>query len=431
MAYEATICRITTSPHPNADRLQLADAAGYTCIVGLDHEDGELGIVFPEGGQLVHEFAMVNGLYRKHPETGEPMGGYLDENRRIRALKLRGVESNALWLPLSAVEDWLVSLQERVPAFFEGDTLTEVGGRALCGKYYTPATLKAMRSQNPAKRKEVRRAQALDKHYDTPQLRASRLPPGEIIITEKLHGTSGRTGFVEVEQPQRWFVRALNRLPFVNIRPRKRWEIVSGTRNCILETDGLGEKAKGYRFEAHRRITPYLRPGEVWYYELCGYEDSGAPIMAPHAIEKIGDSTLEKKLIKANFGPSLVYHYGCKPGTFRIDVYRITQDGRDLPWDEVVDRVEWAGLDVVPLLERHLPGTWVDGEIRHRIEELTRGPSCLGNLPIREGVCVRVESVVDGETIVHKSLKHKGFVFCALEGIRKNDPDYVDAEEVA
>lgn len=478
MSYEAIICRITTSPHPNADKLQLADAAGYTCIVSIDHVDGELGIVFPEGGQLVHEFCMANTLYRKHPETGEPFGGYLEANRRIKALKLRGVESDALWLPISAIGDWLTYLKggarTGVPVFAEGDKITEVKGHKLCGKYYTPATIRAMQSRDPLARKTARKEQALAKHYDTPQLRTSPLPAGRVIISEKVHGTSGRTGHVEVEQPQRWITRWLNKLPFVNIKPAKKWELVSGTRNCILDTAASGEKAKGFRFMAHEIIEEHLAVGEVWYYELVGFEDNGRPIMSPHHVKGIGDSKLEKQLAKANGGESIVYHYGytqdgrtpddvdawvddvddAKPLRFKILVYRITLNGHDLTWDAVVKRVnevrtsaitpahKRAFLDVVPVLETHDEGTWMEGELRHRIDELTRGPSMLGPLPLREGVCVRIESTMTwglagdahiGETIttVHKALKHKGFVFCALEGIRKNDPDFVDEEEVS
>lgn len=456
MSYEAVVCRIVTRPHPNADRLKLAEAAGYSCIVGHGHTDGELGVVFPEGGQLSHEFCAANRLYRS-------LGGYLDETRRVTALKLRGQESNALWLPIDCIGEWLGFLHQQVgrgertgvPVLSEGDRITEVKGHKLCQKYLTPATIRAMRSRVPAQRRTARAGQALDKHYDTPQLRTAQIPRGLAYVTEKLHGTSGRTGHVLVEQELGRFAKLLNCIPGVNLKPRRKWEVVSGTRNCIVDTRASGERGKGYRVMVHDLIAPHLKQGEVWYYEIVGFEETGAPIMAPHSIGKIGDPKLEQELRAKAGGDRIVYHYrcaadgrlpgeaptGCKPPRFRVFLYRITQDGCDLTYDSMVCRFcEVFGalvgsglpdfLSVVPRLLIIEVGDDLHS-IARECDLLTRGPG-FGGVPIREGVCVRVESLgPDGEQVVHKALKHKGFVFCALEGIRKNDPEYVDAEEVA
>ena len=53
-------------------------------------------------------------------------------------------------------------------------------------------------------------------------------------------------------------------------------------------------------------------------------------------------------------------------------------------------------------------------------------------VPLREGVCVRFERHEGGvHEVISPALKHKGFLFCALEGIARNDQDFVDAEELA
>src|SRR5688572_8565759 len=88
--YEAIVARVKTRPHPNADRVQLGDVLGYQVVVCLDTQDGELGVFFPVDGQLSHEFCLANRLYVKHPDTGEPMGGYFDAKRRVRAQRFRG-----------------------------------------------------------------------------------------------------------------------------------------------------------------------------------------------------------------------------------------------------------------------------------------------------------------------------------------------------
>ena len=87
--YNGIVCRLTgMRPHNNADKLQVANALGYQVIVGSDAHDGDVGIVFPEGGKLSHEMLLANCLYRKHPETGEVMGGYFETSGRIKTCLL-------------------------------------------------------------------------------------------------------------------------------------------------------------------------------------------------------------------------------------------------------------------------------------------------------------------------------------------------------
>jgi len=67
MSYQATVCYLTDiRPHPNADRLAIANALGYNVVVGFDSREDELGVVFPEGGRLSHNMLFVNSLYRKN-----------------------------------------------------------------------------------------------------------------------------------------------------------------------------------------------------------------------------------------------------------------------------------------------------------------------------------------------------------------------------
>ena len=454
MSYSATIVRITTRPLPKADRIQLADAGGYTCIIGIDHKDGELGIVFPEGGQLAHDFCMANNLYSKDPGTGKEMGGYLEYSRRIRALKLRGVESNALWMPLSAVYTWL---GHKHPLFHEGEDIDEVNGRSLCGKYYTAATIKMMKSNNPKERKGGRMGKALERHYDTPQLRSARLPTdGRVFITVKKHGTSGRTGQVMVEHDQWWITKQLNRLPGINIKPRKESMLVSGTRNCIVDSSpaGQGEKAKGFRVMIHNLFKGLLDEGEELFYEIVGFEDTGKPIMGTHHIGKIGDSKVEKRLKKAVGGDVITYHYGCDrngrlpgragfdsaPVRFRVHVYRITAQGAELPWEGVCARVaklrirmgpnDIDFLTTVPELAKYEQGSWSEAGLREACVRLANTETT-HSMPLGEGVCVRIETDTPDGVVVHKSLKEKSWLFCCLEGIARDKPEFVDREEIS
>lgn len=51
--------------HPNADRLKLAVALGYTVVVGLDAKEDDVVILFPDDGQLSEQFCFENSLYNK------------------------------------------------------------------------------------------------------------------------------------------------------------------------------------------------------------------------------------------------------------------------------------------------------------------------------------------------------------------------------
>jgi hypothetical protein len=54
MAYTAVIAQLKNiRKHTNADRLKIATVTGEQIIVGLDHEDGDLGIFFPVDGRLM------------------------------------------------------------------------------------------------------------------------------------------------------------------------------------------------------------------------------------------------------------------------------------------------------------------------------------------------------------------------------------------
>ena len=89
------------TPIPGADRIVSATARGYRLVVGVDRKVGELGVVFPAEGVLDLEFAIAAGLLVRHPRTAEKLGGYLDDPPRIRNLVLRGVRTDALWIPLA------------------------------------------------------------------------------------------------------------------------------------------------------------------------------------------------------------------------------------------------------------------------------------------------------------------------------------------
>jgi hypothetical protein len=411
--YKAIVCRITTRPHPNADRLKIASAYGHQVVVGLTAEDGDLGLFFPTDGQLSEAFAAANDLVRRVDAQGNKAGGMFEQNRRVRAQSLRGVKSDGFWCPLSYLAAAEIDTSA-IETLREGDTLDSLGGVAICNKYMTPATLQAQHQ-----RVQKRVISSFPEHVETEPYKYARhaIQPGSVVyVSEKLHGTSQRYGLVEVERPLKWYERWLQRLG-VPVEA-KTYQYVIGTRRTILE-DG---KAGYYGSEQFRRdvvsgIT--LKPGEILYFEVVGYTTDEKFIMGEQ-----GDT---KKAGLEQYGPVMRYTYGCEPGTCRMYVYRITQHGTELSHFQMHQRCQELGLQTVPHIDMLcVYDTETMSIVDTIIDSHISGSSELDSRHIREGVCLRVESTQGTQFI-----KAKSWEFGVLEGYIKDKADYVDTEEVA
>lgn len=426
--YQAIVARIQTRPHPNADRLQLGTVAGYQVVTSIDTEDGTLGVFFGPDGQLSPEMCEANDLIeRKDPVTGARAGGYFGANRRVRAQRLRGEKSEGYWTPLHTLDFTGYDTSK----LKEGDQFTELNGVPICNKYYTPATLKAM------SRGEQRRSnQYFHKHSDTAQLKheIAFIPAGSILyFTEKLHGTSGRFGYVlDDRELPRGFFRRLFRRPAKVVTEHTH---LLGTRNTILKDPSqagwYGDE--GFRWKAVDGLRGNLHPGETLYFELVGWQSVDTPIMARAHPDDLKD-------IKKQYGEEITYTYGQVNGTCGLYVYRITQvtdDGAviELSWPQVRDRCRRLGIEAVPAAAEavgHGPYVLTGSgpsylELEAFVDRKLEGPSVLDTSHPKEGVVVRVEAP-DGST---RFLKAKSFTFGVMEGYLKNTDDYVDLEEAS
>ena len=458
MSYQALVCRLTNiRKHPNADKVLLANAGGgYQVVVGLDQKEGDLGVFFGPDGKLSHNHLMANKLYSTDPTTGEKMGGYFGKNGRVRAQKFRGEISEGFWQEAKAF-DWCGGLNLK-----EGATFTDLNGQRICEKYYTPATFKAMNQKvNKPKikgaYKRLIRApwyrkiylifwflyvvikeklstnkktdlSLFKEHFDTKQLRdhIKEIPEGAIIyLSEKCHGTSGRTARLKISTtykgPLGWFYRLIK---------KPTWQHVSGTRRTIMDPNHKGGYYINTRFRQiiHEKIKEIgLYKGETLYYEIVGYSDTGSPLMGVYHPE---DKTMKKL-----FGENITFSYGCNPegngfpDQYNIFIYRITvtnEDGKvtELSWPQVEERCEKLGVKTVPLFKTILHEN--SEKLLNDCRAFADGKSTLDDKHIREGVVIRIE---------HKDLatnyKWKGWHFCELENIKKNSEDYVDLEEIS
>lgn len=429
MSYQAIICRLgNIRPHPNADRLKLATVFGYQIIVGLDAKDGDLGIFFPCDGKLSPEHLKNNNLYSNaESNLDTTKKGYFGSNGRVKAQKFRGAISEGFWQEIKSIT-WAGETK-----LVEGDTLTHINNVLICEKYYTPATRGISRGSNRVKKqRDVGRYKNLLEHYDTGQLRHNlhRIPANAALyISEKLHGSSGRTGYIYIPTRQNWLDRFLTRFIPSLVRSRGNWQYITGTRKTILETDTDSYyEGTMFRRTIHNRIaTIGLHKGETLYYEIVGFTDKGSPIMGTHGIED--------KALKQKFGDHMVYSYGCNINgdglPFEIYVYRITTVNEDrnvveYSWPQIVTRCRELGLKTVP----HIEGPLIYDSIKQEglLERCNRYSNRASELDIRhiaEGVVVRIE-----HEDMFTALKYKSFWFCELEGIAKQDDNFIDPEEL-
>ena len=419
---------------------------------------GDIGVYFPVDGQLSERFCQVNNLVRvKDPETGKNIGGYMEPDKRnIKAIKLRGEKSDGLYMPLTAFTDFCKISDLKI-----GDTIDVLNGEEICRKYIPHSN----KSAGCGAGKGVGRAKAniaptFYEHVDTAQLayNLAAFKPGDLVqLTLKMHGTSGRTGYLPLVHTKRtWLDKLLRR----HGKDYMEYGYITGTRRVVLSNERHGGfyESDDFRHAMAAKFEGKLRKGEVVYYEIVGFQGpKGAPIMSQVANSKVKDPEFTKQ-----YGEMTTFAYGCDPaGTYEMQtneagdmvmppccevyVYRMTmvnEDGDVVEYspDQIKERCDQMGVNVVPEFTRffvpdHVPGLhgeWVPCDpqayVVRRVEEYFDGPDPIGKIHVREGVVARICNRSKFEVY-----KHKNFSFKVLEGIAKDEataPDIEEAQEV-
>lgn len=443
-------------PHPNADRLVLADCFGNTVCVSNDYEEGMLCVYFPTDGQLSMEFCQQNNLLRLYDEEGHsiPGGGYMDPKKRnVSAIRLRGEKSDGLALPISCL-DYCFEGETAETHLKIGDVINVVNGHDICIKYI-PKRNKSGGNPSPGSRTRKRRAPIAPlfaEHVDTEQL-AYNLgdfrTEDEVEISLKLHGTSQRTGYLPVLKGYRRTI--IDRLLRRDGEPIYAYDYVTGTRRTVIESEEGGFYGDHkFRMLHAKTFEGKLWKGETVYYEVVGFTDTGTPIMAECENKKVNDKEFVKR-----YGKTTTFSYGCERSGKRgfgiteekvpqsdIYVYRMSmtnEDGNVVEYtpDFMRYRCEQIGVKTVPVFwkgtipviendEALSKEYWISpGDyIKELAEEYYEGPDPIGKTHIREGVVVRI---INRPKFC--AYKHKNFEFKVLENIIKTNAEAPDMEE--
>ena len=448
--------------HPNAHSLQIATIFGASVIVDLNTKIGDLGVYFPIDLQLSEEYCEKNNLVRKLDENGNNIGGYLEPNKRnIRAMRFRGSKSEGLFMPLETL------VYTGKTQFEVGEKIDVVNGYEICKKYIPRGKkISNPRNYNKARKKKVPISPLFAEHADTEQLVYNMdafLENDMVEITLKMHGTSGRTGYLPVFQgytskfplfnslarlktpPTGKAARKLYDIAISHATPVYDWGYVTGTRRVVLDNfEGGFYGDNAFREQHAKFFEGKLNKGETVYYEIVGFTTTGAPIMSSVANNKISDKEFTKQ-----YGKTTTFSYGCKENESACYVYRMTMTNEDgdvveYPPDYMRYRCEQMGAKYVPVLWRGIvpdklpivfdmetetdyqetPGDY----IKEIAEQYYDGPDPIGKNHVREGVVIRILNRPK-----FCAYKHKNFSFKVLEGIAKDlaaEPDMEEAQEV-
>ncbi|AHB31261.1 RNA ligase [Mycobacterium phage HufflyPuff] len=332
--YAAQVVRVpATLELKGLDNLVGVPVLGCQALTQRDTMEGDLRIAFTVETQLSVDYAHYNNLFRDAERNEDPNEtGYLENHRRIKAMKLRGHKSSALLMPLESVAWTGVDPSE----LQEGDTFDTLNGHEICRKYELPVKhthgAKASKVQRAFKRVD---AKVFPEHLDTDNFfrSAHLLEAGrEVIVTQKLHGTSIRVGNVPVLRQKKWLERLVNR--WVKT-PDYEFDVVYGSRKVIKDVNNPNQNhyyQSDIWTEYGKKIAALIPEGFIVYGELIGWTPDGQPIQKG-------------------------YTYDVPRGEAHLYVYRvahINSQGHlsDLSWGGVKQFCQVRGLKWTPEMDR-------------------------------------------------------------------------------
>ena len=409
---------------PGADKIVQYNLFGETIITTKDYPEGTLGLLMDLECQLGEEFCHHNNLYRHSTLNKDTTkSGYFEDNRRVRAIRLKGIKVTGFWLPLSS----LSFISSSFPT--EGTELDSWKNIEICRKYLNPNTLKQSVGNKQGKAREVI-VNSFREHSDTDQLcrNLDKIKEGNlVIVTEKIHGTSGRCGNLPIKRKKKFwqFWKKKNYYGFV-----------TGSRRTVkyVEGENINQKSSFYDTDiwtlASERFKGKLRKGETVYFEIVGFLPSGKPIMygRNNSVLKPFMSKDEYTDFVEEFGQETHFTYNCSPGEFEVYIYRITlsnEDGfsLDYSWEYLKTRCEEMGVKHVPQIDRFILEEFELTQLENISRQYIQMKSKEFPFHIKEGICWRIENRLSNPLI----LKDKSVNFKILEGIIKDTN--VDIEE--
>lgn len=373
-------------PVAGLDNLVKVNVQGNDCLIGKDSDPNVLYCFFCSETALDHKFLMENNLYRHTELNANPdKKGFFENNRRIKAIKFKGVISSGFVIPVSS----LGYLGIDVSQLKIGDEFSSIDDKNICGKYY----IKHQHTQGKGGNKKEKLLDLIidskmaPEHPDTSHLMKNvhKLHPNDTIaITVKLHGTSARYYCAPVNRRLSIFEKALKYLGFK--LQEQTYQYVSASRRVIKSVDFQGLPGKKHYYPTDlwtevgkEFIKDKLNFGESVYAEIIGCDYAGKEIQGG-------------------------YSYGFnKPEVFVYRIANINPQGIeiDLSYPQMKERAEQLGLKTCPeefygKLSDFLAQFNVEGDLTEKFqkifyEKLLEKPSMFDSSIIEEGQILRLD----------------------------------------
>lgn len=301
-------------PIPGADNIEQALIGGWSCIVKKGaHSRGELVIC-----------ATTDAII---PQTlSDKMGvtGYLRSGTRVRTVKLRGVYSECLIIPLHYLKGKLTMGN---PDVNEGDDVMEKLG---ISKWEPPVKQIQLASGRKIRYSENPNFHVYYKFPNMKNVKGMFSEEDEVQITRKLHGTNARYGIVKKKKLSLW-----DRVKKFFGDEWADYEFVVGSHNVEKGSDSQGfyDTNVWYKIADDYKIKESL-----WYYVknvIANKEAIGSGIVVYGEIYGAG--------IQKN------YEYGLKD--IKFAAFDLTVNGVYFPTQMAFDEIKmWIGLPHVPVL---------------------------------------------------------------------------------
>jgi hypothetical protein len=408
--YLAKVVKLTNlRPHPNADRLQITTIDGNNAITGLNAQVGDLYVYFPLESTINKDFLSWSNSFEDNSlNRDKKVKGFFNNKGRVRAIKLRSQPSEGYIVPVASLEEWVSKTYDKF-AFDLNDVGKEfdtIGDIKICEKYVSVTQRQKSEKVNKNQKKVVREPKPAENqfryHVDTIQLKKAIhdvSPDGYISITKKLHGTSWVAAKLLCNKRLSWFEKLLKRLG-VKIQDTH-YDLLWASRR-VLKNGFLESEDKKDHFYSYDLWEDIAKSAEVaiqdsitLYGEAVGYTKTGGYIQDK-------------------------YDYGCKPGTFKTFIYRITTttpSGQvyEFSHNQVKEYCDRYGLTMVPELyygkakdlypeiptDAHWHQNFLDKLMENYLEKDCN--ICSNKVP-DEGICLR-RDIFDIDVYKLKSFK--------------------------
>lgn len=413
-------------PIENADKIQRCVINGNDVIVSKDVKIGDKMLYFNSGTKLNTDYCKYNNLLTdKEQNKDNTKVGYISHKQfRVKAVKLRGVISDGILLPLNSL---CFALNYFDSDFKAGMEFTDIDNVSICEKYFVPVRNNNTGDKAPKQPKRISRLveNQFYLHGDTDNLRKNihKINPDDIIgIHYKKHGTSIVLGNVLVKKNLRWYEKIAKALS-LNIVDTE-YDVVYSSRNVVKNQYLNTETSTGFYGEdiwgvVAKQVGHLIPKNWTLYGEIIGYTQSGAYIQQD-------------------------YDYGCNVGENKFYVYKISvvnPDGKviyltDKQIEEYCEKVGLLYKDTfiyygVAMNLFHTNSdieTWKDLFLQY-LEKTYNEKDCYisKNKVPEEGIIVRVEKTFEYEAY---KLKSKRFLLKESELQEKDVTNMEDNQNI-